>query len=69
MTTLLIIDEAANTRLLFKDEFQKEGYLVTVAQSTREAMKKIRQNKPDIITLDLKIPGTEGIEFLRKFKA
>ena len=69
MTTLLVIDEAANTRFLFRDEFQKEGYLVTVAESTSEAMKKVRRNKPDIITLDLKMPGTEGIQFLRKIKA
>ena len=69
MTTLLVIDKEANTRLLFRDEFQNEGYFVTVAETTQEAMKKIRHNKPDIITLDIKMPGTEGIEFLRKVKA
>lgn len=68
MTTLLVVDEEANTRLLYKDEFQDEGYEVTVAETTEEAMEKIHQSKPDIITLDLKIPGTRGIEFLRKIK-
>ena len=68
MTTLLVVDEKANTRLLFKDEFQKEGYRVTVAETTQEAMDRIHQNKPDIITLDIKMPGTEGIEFLRKIR-
>jgi two-component system, response regulator, stage 0 sporulation protein F len=68
MTTLLVVDEEANTRLLYKDEFQNEGYEVTVAETTEEAMEKIYQSKPDIITLDLKMPGTKGIEFLRKIK-
>lgn len=68
MTTLLLIDEDANTRLLYKDEFQDEGYEVTVAETPGEAMEKIHQTKPDIITLDIKMPGTKGIEFLRKIK-
>lgn len=68
MTTLLVIDEEVNTRLLYKDEFQEEGYEVTVAETTEEAMEQIHQSKPDIITLDIKMPGTEGIEFLRKIK-
>ena len=68
MTTLLVVDEETNTRLLYKDEFQGEGYEVTVAETTEEAMEKIHQSKPDIITLDLKMPGTKGIEFLRRIK-
>jgi len=68
MTTLLVVDEEVNSRLLYKDEFQEEGYEVTVAETTMEAMEKIHQSKPDIITLDLKMPGTKGIEFLRKIK-
>jgi len=68
MTTLLIVDEEINTRLQYKDEFQDEGYEVTVAETTEEAMEKIHQSKPDIITLELKMPGTEGFKFLRKIK-
>ncbi len=68
MTTLLVVDEEVNTRLLYKDEFQEEGYKVTVAETTEEAMEKIHQSKPDLITLDLKPPGTKGIAFLRKVK-
>lgn len=68
MVTLLVVDEQVNTRLLYKDEFEEEGYEVSVAETTEEALEKVHQNKPDIITLDLKIPGTKGIAFLRKIK-
>ena len=68
MTKLLVVDEEINTRLQYKNEFQYEGYEVTVAETTEEAMEKIHQSKPDIITLDFKFPATEGIKFLRKIK-
>jgi DNA-binding NtrC family response regulator len=68
MTTLLIVDEEVNTRLLYKDEFQDEGYEVTVAETAEEAMEKIHQSKPNIITLHLKMPGARGFEFLKKIK-
>jgi DNA-binding NtrC family response regulator len=68
MTTLLVVDEEVNTRLLYKDEFRDEGYEVTVAETTEEAMEMIRQSKPDIITLNLKKQGKKGIEFWRKIK-
>jgi CheY-like chemotaxis protein len=68
MTTLLVVDEEVNSRLLYKAEFQEEGYEVAVAETSQEAMDKIHQSKPNIITLDLKMPGTKGIELLRKIK-
>ncbi len=68
MTKLLVVDDEENIRFLYKEEFQDEGYEVTLAASAEEAMEKIRQTKPDIITLDIKIAGTDGIEFMRKLK-
>jgi len=68
MTKLLVVDDEKNIRFLYKEEFQDEGYEVTVAASAEEAMEKIRQTKPDIITLDIKMAGTDGIEFMRKLK-
>ena len=68
MTTLLVIDEEVNTRLWYQDEFQGEGYEVVVAETIEEALEKILQRKPDLITLDLKFPGTRGIAFLQKIK-
>jgi CheY-like chemotaxis protein len=68
MTTLLVVDEEINTRLQYKDEFQNEGYEVTAVETTEKAMEEIHQSKPDIIILDLKMPGMGGFRFLRKIK-
>jgi DNA-binding response OmpR family regulator len=68
MAKILIVDDENNIRLLYKEEFQDEGYEVAVAASAEQAMEEIRRNKPDLITLDIKMPGTDGIEFLRRLK-
>ena len=68
MAKVLIIDEENTIRLLYKEEFQDEGYEVAVAASYEEAREKIRQNKPDIIALDINIPERDGFEFVKKLK-
>jgi DNA-binding response OmpR family regulator len=68
MAKILVIDDENNIRLLYKEEFQDEGYEVAVAASAEQAMQEIRKNKPDLVTLDIKMPGTDGIEFLRRLK-
>lgn len=68
MAKVLVIDDENNIRLLYKDEFQDEGYEVAVAASADQAMQEIRKNKPDLVTLDIKMPGMDGIEFMRRLK-
>lgn len=68
MKKVLVIDDEQNIRFLYKEELEDNGYQVTVAATAEEAMEKIQLNKPDIITLDIKMPGMDGIEFMRKLK-
>ncbi|MFQ5450751.1 MAG: response regulator [Nitrospinaceae bacterium] len=68
MKKVLVIDDEENIRLLYKEELEDEGYQVTLASTAEDAMDKINQSKPDIITLDIKMPGMDGIEFMRKLK-
>lgn len=65
MKRILVIDDEENIRLLYKEELADEGYEVEVAESAEEAMKLIEAQKPDLITLDIRMPGVDGIEFLR----
>jgi CheY-like chemotaxis protein len=68
MKKVLVVDDEQNIRFLYKEELEDCGYQVTVAATAEEAMEKIQQDKPDIITLDIKMPGMDGIEFMRKLK-
>ena len=68
MKKILVVDDEENIRFLYKEELEDLGYQVTVAATAQEAMEKIQEDKPDIITLDIKMPGMDGIEFMRKLK-
>lgn len=65
---ILVVDDEDNIRLLYKEELEDEGYQVILAANAEEAMAKINQEHPDLITLDIKMPGMDGIEFLRTLK-
>lgn len=65
---ILVVDDEENIRLLYKEELEDEGYQVVLAANAEEAMDKINREQPDLITLDIKMPGMDGIEFLRKLK-
>jgi DNA-binding response OmpR family regulator len=65
---ILVVDDEENIRLLFKEELMGEGYVVEVAANTEEATEKIESFQPDLITLDIKMPGMDGIEFLKRLK-
>ncbi len=68
MAKILIVDDEINIRLLYKEEFQDFGHQITLASTAEEAIEKIQQSKPDLIILDIKMPGTDGIEFITKLK-
>jgi len=63
---ILVVDDEDNIRLLYKEELTDEGYNVTLAASAEEALEKINQQTPDLITLDIKMPGMNGMDLLRK---
>jgi len=65
MKRILVVDDEENIRLLYKEELTDEGYEVAVAASAEEAMAEIEAPRPDLITLDIRMPGIDGIELLR----
>ncbi len=65
---ILVVDDEENIRKLYSEELQDEGYEVITASSAEEATIKTKESNPDLITLDIKMPGVDGIEFLRKLR-
>ena len=66
--TILVVDDEENIRFLYKEELTDEGYEVILAGNAEEALEKIGQQRPDLITVDIKMPGMDGLEFLQKLK-
>ena len=66
--TILVVDDEEHIRLLYKEEFEEEGYHVLLAGNGDEALVQVEKGKPDIVTLDIKMPDTDGITLARKIK-
>lgn len=69
MAKLLVVDDDKNLRLLYEQELADEGHEVTLASSGPEALDYLKSNRPDLIVLDISMPGMDGIEALGKILA
>jgi DNA-binding response OmpR family regulator len=65
MKRIMIVDDEENIRFLYKEELEEEGFTVELAKNGQEALDKLPLFKPDLITLDIKMPGMDGIETLK----
>ena len=68
MKRILVVDDEENIRFLFKEELEEEGFLVELASSGEEALERLSLCRPDLITLDIKMPGMNGIEVLKRIR-
>jgi DNA-binding response OmpR family regulator len=69
MRTILVVDDEANIRGLFRDELTEAGYSVLTAGSWSEAEALLARERPDLVTLDIRLQdGPDGIEALRRIK-
>jgi CheY-like chemotaxis protein len=66
MKHILVVDDEKHICELYKSELEDEGYLVTVANSGEEALSEVDRNPPDLIVLDIQMPGMDGVETLEK---
>ena len=64
MKTILIADDDKNLTLLYAQELTDEGYQVDVVHDARQAIERVAQNPPDLLILDIRMPGMDGIEAL-----
>jgi CheY-like chemotaxis protein len=66
---ILVVDDEENVRLLFKEELEDEGFSVDLAENGYEAIEKVKGNDYDLVVLDIKMPGIDGIRTLSEIKA
>ena len=69
MATVLIVDDDPDTRALVHVVLTHAGHAVLEAGDARDALAGAAADRPDLILLDLSMPGTSGTEFLRALRA
>jgi nitrogen regulation protein NR(I) len=67
MQTILIVDDDKSIRYSLK-RMMEEKYSILTAQNGNEALDRVREGSPDLIIMDVKMPGRSGIEVLKEIK-
>ncbi|MBE1281289.1 sporulation initiation phosphotransferase Spo0F [Bacillus sp. Bvel1] len=65
---ILIVDDQYGIRILLNEVFHKEGYQTLQAANGIQALDIVTKERPDLVLLDMKIPGMDGIEILKRMK-
>ena len=68
MNKILLVDDEEGIQLLYRVELEEDGYEVHSALTGEDALQKLKIVSPDLVILDIKMPGMSGIEVLRKIK-
>jgi two-component system, OmpR family, alkaline phosphatase synthesis response regulator PhoP len=66
---ILVVDDERDILELVEYNLHKEGFAVTCVASGEEAMSAARTRQPDLIVLDLMLPGVDGLEVCRRLRA
>ena len=66
VTRVLVVDDSAVAREVLTTILRRYGFEVTTATSAEMAATKIRHQRPDVVMLDLQLPGQSGLEFLEQ---
>lgn len=67
--SILIVDDEKDILKMLEYNLSKEGYAVFTAKTGEEGLEEARQRKPDLIVLDLMLPGIDGLEVCRILKS
>ena len=65
--TIMVVDDDAAIRRMLKVNLEQEGFRIVTANNGREALFVLREEKPDLIILDLMMPEMGGYEFMRAY--
>ena len=65
---ILIVEDDPGILLSLKDEFESQGYEVSVAEDGQKGFKMAKQQKPDLIILDIMLPVLDGYEVCKRLR-
>ena len=68
MSTILVVDDEEPIQELLRFNLEKAGYLVCVAKDGQEVLDRVEKEQPDLIVLDVMLPGMDGLEVCQRLR-
>ncbi|MCL8207521.1 MAG: response regulator [Actinomycetia bacterium] len=69
MPEVLVVDDSAFVRMVFGERWRARGYRVRTARDGTEALRLVQERAPDLVTMDVEMPGLSGVETVRALRA
>jgi CheY-like chemotaxis protein len=66
--TIMVVDDEPDVRTFLSTLFEDSGYATVGAQDGNEALSKVKEKAPDLVTLDITMPNKSGVKFYREMK-
>ncbi len=66
MKKILVVEDEESLRLLYQEELKNEGYEVVTVESGEEAIELLEKNDIDLVVLDIRLTGINGLEALEE---
>jgi CheY-like chemotaxis protein len=66
---VLVVEDNEANQLLARSVLEREGYRVEVAGAADEALQKMAEQLPNLILMDVQLPGRDGLSLTRELKA
>jgi DNA-binding response OmpR family regulator len=69
MKKILVVDDNESIRMLYADELTEEGYYVITHSGDSRLMPLIKENRPDLIVMDLRLGNDNGLALLQEIRS
>ena len=66
MPKILVIDDEKNLRLLYRQDFERDGFDVVTAATAVDGLSLVQKEKPDLVVMDIRLPGMDGLEAMSR---
>lgn len=66
--SVLVVDDAAFMRMMIRDILSRDGYAIHEAVNGLDAIEKYLEVRPDLVTMDITMPGMSGLEALKTIR-
>ncbi len=65
---ILVVDDEPQIRRVLRSTLSTQGYVITEAKTGEEALESLRKERPDLVLLDMNMPGIGGVETCREIR-